>query len=707
MFLKYFFGFTIFLSSYLLFQVQLIIGKHILPWFGGVSSVWTTCMLFFQAGLLLGYGWAHTLTLKTKIKNQGLLQGMILFASVLLITVQYIIWQVPILPVNHYSKGVIFFPAFRIFIILLISIGLPYFVLAATSTLLQSWYFSIQNRSPYWLYAVSNAGSLIGLICYPFIIERFTSIDTQAEIWFILFICYFIVQLSIIVSVSKKSMSTKGMHETNTDHARKSENTSTILFKDYLIWILLAATASTSLLAFTNQVTQEIAVIPFLWVMPLSIYLITFIITFSSRGIYKREIFGVLLGIFSLFIVFTLIRVKTVPVMVQIILFTCSLFVVCMICHGEIARRKPKPEHLTNYYLSIAFGGVLGGIIVTLIAPAIFNGYWELHLSLLACAVLFTYLIKEDRDKRAHVKYLSLMYYLLPGFLAVILFLHPVHYYKDSIFSQRNFYGVVRVEKRRVNNPPSAVRFLLHGITTHGFQFTEKEYQKIPTCYYGKQSGAGLALEKHPVKLVGKNITVGAIGLGIGTVAAYGQEGDTFDFFEINPLINKLAEGEKGFFSYLKDTKGEYRIITGDGRLSMEQMKNGEISLKEKYDVLILDAFSSDSVPTHLLTEEAFALYLEVLKRDGIMAFHTSNRTLSVAWIVIQQAINVNLPSAVIITSGDKYTFDSEWVLVTRNEEFLSLSEVSENIVPYDIFSQQYDLHLWTDRYSNLFEILK
>jgi hypothetical protein len=265
----------------------------------------------------------------------------------------------------------------------------------------------------------------------------------------------------------------------------------------------------------------------------------------------------------------------------------------------------------------------------------------------------------------------------------------------------------VRVEEKKVNDPNSSVRFLMDGITTHGFQFAVEEYQNVPTCYYGRKSGVGLALMKHPLKEAGKSIAVGAIGLGIGTVAAYGQPGDTYDFFEINPLIIELAKGTGGYFTYLKNIKSDYRIVAGDGRLSLEHLGGKGESQNGRYDVLILDAFSSDSIPTHLLTEEAFALYLNVLKKDGIMAFHTSNRTLAVAWIIIRQALNINYPSAVIISEGDRYSFASEWVLVTRNSEFLALPEVSKNIVPYDVFLQRYDIHLWTDRYSNLFEILK
>jgi hypothetical protein len=705
--LSYLFGITIFLSSYLLFQVQLIVGKHLLPWFGGTSSMWTACMLFFQAMLLAGYGWAHFIGSKATRNKQALLQGLVLSAAIAALVIQYVSWNAPVLPVLGYEGGAAHHPVLRILTTLITAIGLPYFMLSTNSTLLQKWYFLRQNRSPYRLYAISNAGSFIGLISYPFILERLTNANTQAVIWFLLFLCYSALHLSIMVSMARRPHSDVPPGNIASEPEKKKHPKERMPFRQALVWIVLAATASTALLAFTNQITQEIAVIPFLWVIPLSIYLATFIVAFSAPGFYNRGFFGVLLGLFSLFVVFSLIRAKTVPVIVQITGFNITLFVICMICHGEVSLKKPEPKHLTSYYLCIAFGGVLGGLFVTLIAPAIFNGYWELHLSLVACAVLFAFLSGETSSKRRKRKKRSPAYYLFPASLVLVLLLHPVYYYRDSIYSQRNFYGVVRVEQKEVRDPASTVRFLMDGITTHGFQFTEKKYQWLPTCYYGRQSGVGLALAAHPLKKAGGNISVGAVGLGIGTVVAYGHQGDTYDFFEINPKVIALAEGERGLFTYLENARSAYRIIHGDGRISLEKMRDANEESMGRYDVLILDAFSSDSVPTHLLTEEAFSLYLELLKSDGIMAFHTSNRTLAVAWIVIQQAMNAGYPSAVIIAEGDKYSFASEWVLVTQNRAFLSLPDIEENIVPYEVFSQRYDIHLWTDQYSNLFEILK
>lgn len=365
---------------------------------------------------------------------------------------------------------------------------------------------------------------------------------------------------------------------------------------------------------------------------------------------------------------------------------------------------------MTVYFLCIAIGGVFGGVFVTVFAPLIFNGYWELHISLVACVLLILSVIRKEKEgvkgsKKILIK--RALYYVPVLLLAAILVLHPLQYHRNSVFSDRNFYGAIRVERKKVKKPPSNVHFLMYGITTHGFQFTENEYRDVPTCYYGAQSGAGIALLNHPNKLAGKGLKVAAVGLGIGTVAAYGQEGDFFHFIEINPKIIDLAEGKNGYFTYLADTEANYEILTGDGRLVLEQLTITGIAPPDRYDVLILDAFSSDAVPIHLLTKEAFALYFNVLKDDGILAAHTSNRTLAVAWVIIKQAMDEHIPSAVIITDGNPYTFSSEWTLITNNASFLKLPDVAENIVPYELFAKRYRLHLWTDRYSNIFEIIK
>jgi len=705
--IAFFFGLNIILSSFLLFQIQLIVAKNLLPWFGGVSSVWTTCMLFFQVLLLLGYGWSYTLASKLKLKRQVALHGLVLLATIAFVVFQYVNWTVAVLPPDRFFLKAPDRPELAILFILSVTIGPVFFLLSTTSTLLQTWFHRIMARSPYKLYALSNAGSMIGLLSYPFIIERVASLHRQAQTWFFGYLLYCLVFILIAGLVFMRSGNGKQPSDVS-DHV--PETLSPPASRTRFSWILFAAIATTALIAFTNQISQEIAVIPFLWVMPLSVYLLTLIIAFSGNGNYPRKLFGILLVVLSIVMSISLIKAKAFSYMIQILLFLATLFVVCMICHGELVRRKPKPAHLGSYYLFIASGGALGGIFAGIIAPVVFNGYWELHVSLAACAFLFFDIVRKEKREtlnRGARGNRRLIYYAPPALVALALISHIVYYHSNSIFSRRSFFSVIRVEEKTVKNPPSRVRFLMHGITTHGFQFTEEQYRSVPTCYYGTQSGAGLSLMKHPKRTEETRLSVGAVGLGIGTISAYGRPGDNFDFFEIDPYISELAMGKKGLFSYLEKCKADYTIINGDGRISLERMVKAGVSSEGIYDVLVLDAFSSDSVPTHLLTREAFALYFQVLKDDGILAVHTSNRTLAVAWIVIRQAMEVNIPSAVIITEGDKYTFSSEWVLVTSNEEFLALPEVSLNMVPYDLFSKRYHIHLWTDEYSNLFEIVK
>jgi hypothetical protein len=381
-----------------------------------------------------------------------------------------------------------------------------------------------------------------------------------------------------------------------------------------------------------------------------------------------------------------------------------------MISHGELILRRPDPRYLGSFYFYLALGGALGGIFTGILAPLFFNGYWELHIAVAGCVFLFFHLWRGEKSpekRRDKVAPKRLSYYIPPVFISLVLIIHVFHYHRHTVYSARSFFSVLRVEEKVVKTPPSRVRFLMHGITTHGFQFTEEQFEFVPTCYYGPQSGAGLALRRHPKRVEGRSLTVAAIGLGIGTVSAYGREGDNFDFFEIDPNVADLARGKMGFFSFIENCVSDVRIITGDGRISLKRAAEADAKREGIYDVLILDAFSSDSVPTHLLTREAFELYFRTLKKDGILAVHTSNRTLAISWIVIRQSMHIDIPSAVIITDGDEFTFSSEWVLVTRNPAFLDLPAVSENLVPYDLFEQRYDLHVWTDQYCNLFEIVK
>ena len=705
------FGIGIFISSFMLFQVQLVLSKFILPWFGGAPSVWTTCMLFFQVFLLAGYSLPHLINVNSTRKRQIPVYLTLLLLSIGVLIWQLLSWGIPLLPSTDslfasFLQAGVDHPVAYILLLLSISVGLPYLLLSTTSPLLQSWYHRVKNRPPYRLYSLSNAGSLIGLVSYPFLIERLMDLEMQAKVWFSLFVLYAVILLSIILITARTIARNSGKENTHLKGGQFVQRR--VSASEALLWIGLAATASTALLAFTNQMCQEISVIPFLWVLPLSLYLVSFIITFSENNIYRQNIFAFVFAVLSLVTTISLIKAKTFPVLLQIALFSCTLFSLCMICHGELAHRRPHPERLTSFYLCIAVGGALGGLFVNFVAPVLFDSYWELHLSMLSCALFLLFLILKERRTRlrtGHPRMRRVLLISVPAALTALLAVHSIQYHENSILSLRNFYGVLRIEEKRVKKPPSDIRFLMHGITTHGFQFTKENLQNIPTCYYGRQSGVGIGLMNHPLRNNNKALRVGAVGLGIGTIASYGQSGDSFTFYEINPQVIDLAKGKDGYFTFIPKSEAEVTIIPGDARLSLERdMGHSDEGL---FDILVLDAFSSDSVPVHLLTREAFDLYFKSLRQGGLIAVHASNRTLAIAWIVIRQAIHRGVPSAVLITPGDIYTFSAEWVLITDNRELLALPELAENLVPTDLFMKTYPISLWTDKFSNLFEIVK
>jgi hypothetical protein len=567
------------------------------------------------------------------------------------------------------------------------------------------------------LYSISNLGSLAGLLSYPFLVERAMDVQSQSRLWFFGFLLNSVLVSAAVMAAIARGKAPRPGDISGLEEGRVQDNTYSVdvvpTIGSRLIWIALSATASLSLLAFTNQICQEVGVIPFLWVLPLTFYLLSFILAFGRKRIYNREIFGAVFVALAFASGAVLLKAKGFPVLLQVVLFSFTLFAICMICHGELARRAPHPARLTIFYMNIALGGAAGAVFVNLAAPFIFSGYWELHLSVLAAALLLSGLILKDgrsqpRDEpRTNSGSMRITFvFSMPALLAVLLFLSPLQYYRNSISSFRNFYGVLRVEKKAVENPESDIYFLMHGITTHGFQFARKDLRKIPTCYYGRQSGVGLSFTKHPNRARGYALKTGAIGLGVGTVATYSEEGDVIDFYEINPKVTELALGGGGYFDFLATSRARIGIEKGDARLLIEQ-ELCEGKKRKHYDLLVLDAFSSDSVPVHLLTREAFRLYTEVLKDDGIIAVHTSNRTLAVARQVLRQAFEAGLQAAVLKTAGDDYSFSAEWVIATNNERFLSNPEIARNLIDQHLFTKKYQISLWTDRHSSLFEIIK
>ena len=675
-----FFALSIFLSAFLLFQIQPMIGKFILPWFGGTPAVWSTAMLFFQVLLTGGYAYAYWLV---KRQKQGWTHIALLGITITLLIALGFAWPSPITPSADMRPAVSNLPIFDIFLLLAVSVGLPYFMLAANGPLMQAWFSRIFPEQSYArLYALSNVGSLLGLLAYPVLIEPSFTLLQQGWAWaggFILF--------ALVAGIlSYRARNEGGV----VAHISTTEKPSPAL---RVLWIILSGTASLFLLSVTNQISQEVAVIPFLWIVPLAVYLISFILAFSDSRWYERRLYALLFSLASLAMLWSLTKQDSLNVIAQIAIYNLLLFLACMIGHGELYRLRPHADHLTSFYLMVSLGGAAGGIFVNLIAPFIFTGYWEFYLAWLTTMITLAVMLLPRFLAQVKLQAFAMG---LSFLICVVLLSFGLNKNENALYVERNFYGVIRVREweKKENS-------MIHGVTVHGVQFLNDRAQ--PTTYYVEDSGVGLLLLNHPQR--GQGLRVGVLGLGVGTLAAYAEEGDVYRYYEINPVVVQLAEGEGGYFTFLSDSKAETTVVTGDARISLEQELAQGLLLN--FDVLVLDTFSSDSIPVHLVTKEAFALYLSHLAPDGVIAAHISNRHLDlrpVLWQLAQEfgleIVQVNRPAS----SGEN-GFPSEWILLARNPAFLEIPAIKSRAISFEGYTSS--IKLWTDDYSNLFQILK
>jgi SAM-dependent methyltransferase len=674
---------TILVSAFLLFQVQPVIARIILPWFGGSAAVWTTCLLFFQCVLLLGYAYSHWLYQKLRPRTQTL-------AHILLLAVSLAV--LPLWPSASWKPTAAGDPTLRILLLLAANVGLPYFLLSTTGPLLQAWYARrYQGAIPYRLYALSNAGSMFALVSYPVLFEPWLGTHHQALGWSWAYTVFVLLCAATAVLTAKSS--TQNPAHSTQDPEPTTHNPSPTTF----FWIALPACASILLLAITNHLSQNVAAIPFLWILPLSLYLLSFILCFESAGWYQRRVF---LGLFAVSVggmAYALSpEFQNNPIKIMIPFYAAGLFVCCMVCHGELARLKPHPSRLTSFYVMIALGGALGGVFVALIAPRVFSGFFELPLGLAACAFVVLAVMRGDPEsdlggawKRPAPLVAAILACVLAGYVAFLIRERQ----RDVRVMARNFYGGLKVVDATADDSDEPVRRLTHGTITHGEQYLDPKLAGRPTTYYGPNSGVGRAIrqdqEAGPVR-------VGVIGLGTGTLAAYGRAGDYFRFYEINPLVLRLATTQ---FTFLKICKARLEVALGDARLSLEREQ------PENFDVLAVDAFSSDAIPVHLLTREAFVLYFRHLKPGGVLAVHVSNKHLDLTPVVKLAADSLEKDARLVDTEDEANdVFGSTWVLVTANRAFFdkALLRTAAVAVP-----RSGRVRMWTDDYSNLFRILK
>lgn len=684
------FALSIFLSAFLLFQVQPMIGKYILPWFGGTPAVWSTLMLVFQ--VLLTGGYAYATWLVRRSDRQAQIHTLLLALAVGSVVARGLVYGVPIFPILNPDVETTQAPIFKIIVLLITSIAFPFFMLASNGPLMQDWFSRLHpTRSYARLYALSNIGSLLGLLTYPFLIEPNLTLRTQGWMWSIGFSAFGLLAGWIASQTGRLAPLSQPMVDSVVLGDRPSRSL-------IALWIALSATPSLFLLSVTNQISQEVAVIPFLWILPLTIYLLSFILTFSGDRGYNRIVYIVLCVLSIAVTLYVMLNATSLHIYWQILAYCFLLFTSCMLCHGELYGLRPAAEHLTTFYLMVSIGGALGGIFVSLIAPLIFNGYWEFFVGLaMVIAILLTVL-------RAHREHSSMARFVFTVFALVTVMLAAFSlYFSEVSFSKRNFYGVIRVRQDLVGDPPQRANLMSHGITVHGLQFlNDIKVPNITTTYYVPDSGAGLAILNHPK--YGHNQRVGLLGLGVGTLVAYSQSGDEYRLYEINPVVVDLAAGVGDHFSFLSDSPAEITTVVGDARISLQrELEDGG---SQNFDVLVLDTFSSDSIPVHLVTKEAFALYLAHLAPDGIIAAHITNLHLDLQPVFWQLAQNYGLSMARVNYGGDSHGgYASHWILLTRDPEMLEIPAIKEHSVDLNGYST--NIQLWTDDYSNLFQILK
>jgi len=693
------YAFAIFLSAFLLFQVEPIIARYILPWFGGTPAVWTTCMLFFQVSLLAGYAYAHLLASHLSPRSQAVVHLSLVVCSLVFL---------PITPGDAWKPDGSENPMVAIVLLLVVTIGVPFLLVSASGPLLQHWFSRVHPTvSPYRLYALSNLGSLLGLISYPFFVEPELGLRTQTVFWSTGYGLYGLMCAWGAMPLFR--LATPYVSSGNPgDLAGKKPR-----LPDSLLTLALATCGSVVLLASTNQICRDIAVIPFLWVLPLSLYLISFILCFDHPRWYDRRVWVPVLLISLSAVVYLLLQDYAdteMNVYLQILIYSAALFACCMVCHGELVRLKPPARYLTSFYLMVALGGALGGVFVNLVAPFLFKGYWEFHLGLVATLMLLGFCLFRTRDTCQSpllLRYGGILWVGSIVVLAGFLGLHIQEQQASTILTQRNFYGVLRVNETDIGTE-FASRFLYHGRISHGRQFLTPRRHSYPTAYYGPFSGISLAISRHPQQLrLNKledrgqqgGLQVGNIGLGVGTIAAYSKPGDTYRFYEINPDVDRIA---REYFTYLKDAKGTQQIVLGDGRISLErELVNKN---RQRFDILSVDAFSGDGIPVHLLTREAFALYWEHLQPDGILALHITNLHFDLSPVIRALAREFGKQALWIKDVADRERGNnySEWVLVTSNQNFLKDPFVNFRIAPWSTPGEI----LWTDDYSNLFQVV-
>ena len=707
---KWLFSLAIVGSGFLVFLVQPMVAKRLLPWYGGAPGVWTLCLAFYQITLFVGYAYAHGLMRLGRPRLELSVHAVLFMAAWL---------ALPVLPSDVWRPEVGNDPAGWILLALITKVALPFLFLSATGPLIQTWFSRVYPvRAPYFLYALSNTGSLLALFAYPFVFEPNLGLNESGATWSFAFtgVGSVVLACGLMGILGCRGQLVSSSIETRNDGSEAGPG-------EVGLWMVLSGVAVVLLMGITNQLCLDVASVPFLWVLPLTVYLLSFILCFASERFYRRWPFVMVVVVALLLVPHTDPAFNTTGELAghQSRLFAIGLYVVllfsaCMVLHGELYRRRPSVHHLTSYYLWVTAGGALGGLMVGVGAERWLDDYLEVPLGFAAWWVLVLGLAMRDSKgplRRGAPLWRKAVAMATGVFVLLSMVYDERFRSKDVVYQERSFFGVLRViADRDFRNSANQLR---HGTTLHGIQFNNVVLRRFPTSYYGFATGIGLAFSELTAQ---RQLRVAIVGLGAGTLAAYGRPGDLQRYYEIDPAVISLAR-DSGHFSFLGDSRAMIEIVERDGRLALEEeQRRGE----EGWDLIVLDAFSSDAVPVHLLTQEAFTLYVSRLRPNGVIALHVSNRHLDLSVLCLLLAKAANLAAIEVRTAGVSklHSVPARWVFatsdpdrmeaLTRSLHFsnrkLGLSPENLRVIPPE-GDRLSHAPLWTDDYSNLLGILR
>jgi SAM-dependent methyltransferase len=724
---------TIFTSAALLFVVQPMVGRMVLPLLGGSPAVWNTAMMFYQAVLLAGYAYAHFTTRWLGVRRQAMLHAVMLLLPLLAMPVMIPHGWVP--PATHN-------PIPWLLALMALMVGVPFFVVSATSPLLQRWFAASGHRAavdPYFLYAASNCGSLLALVAYPAFIEPHLRLSQQSQWWTVGY--DFLAALTAMCGLwIMRRLRLSGMTEISGGETPAEVPIETLTAHRRWRWVVLAFVPCSLMLSVTTYITSEVAPIPLLWVIPLGIYLLAFVLVFAQRRVLPRRWMVCAMPVAVAAVVATLMARLVHPIGWLIGLHLACLFVVSMVSLGELADDRPSTAHLTEFYLWLSVGGVLGGIFNAILAPVIFSTVVEYPLTLvLACALMPSWasgqtmrrepvldfalplivglfaanLLQMLRNETTWPVWITMsVMYGLPTALCLLFVRRPRRFalglaavlvacafapgYVDrTLMVERNFFGIHRISL----DPQGRYHWLTHGNTIHGIQRIDSRRRDEPLAYFTPSGPFGQAFAALDDSLKKR---VGVIGLGAGSLAGYGRRGERWTFYEIDPAVKEIAEDPR-YFTFLHDTAADVEVVMGDARLSLRRAPDGQ------YGMLVLDAYTSDTIPLHLITREALELYLRKLAPDGVLVFHISNRHLRLERVLGVLAQDAGLACVIQNESGGDEAellatgkISSKWMVMARHPETLSglIGDQRWQRPPPHLQAR-----LWTDDYASVFSV--